>query len=135
NKALYDAFLNNWNEISSLADGGMLNFDYSVNDIGDSITAFFFPRLVDGTWDGKSSVIEQLDKLSEYKKDTVCVLMSEMHANIGLKIARKLTELADKGVNVQVITRLEEPQSSAAVISELEGNLVNAGGYVKLIDN
>jgi phosphatidylserine/phosphatidylglycerophosphate/cardiolipin synthase-like enzyme len=136
NIGLYKAFLDNWNEIASRADHGMKNFPYMVKDVGDSITAFFFPRRINGKWDGKNTVIEQLDKLKDnYNKDTVRVYISEMHASAGIKIAKKLTALQKKGVTVQLITRAEAPQVSAAVKSELLNGLKKAGGYVKLIDN
>lgn len=131
NKDLYNAFLSNWNAIEERASSGMEHFTYTVNPIGDSITAFFYPRRVDGVWDGKNTIIEQLDKLNNglFSLDTIRVLMAGWSGN-GLRIAERLTFLQSKGVIVEVIARSDSKED---VLEELE-KLKDAGGYVKIIN-
>lgn len=131
NKSLYNAFISNWKEIKSLADHGMKNFEYSPVQIGDSITAFFFPRLKNGKWDGKSTVIEQLNKLEVSPKDTVCMLYLGISDEFGYKTTQKLASMAFDGVNVQVITNLSK--TTDKVRAELK-SIEDAGGDVKLLD-
>src|SRR5699024_399969 len=90
NDKLYKAFLENWNQVRQYADGGMKNFSYMEIPVGDSITAFFFPRRKNGKWTEKNTIIEQLNKLSNYKEDTVRVIMSEMRCNVGFQNSKKL---------------------------------------------
>src|SRR5690625_852880 len=117
NEELYNVFLNNWKEVASRAQSGMKDFTYTIKNVGDSITVFFFPRRENGKWDGKNTILEQLDKLSEYNKDTIRVLMASWSGKSGVKIAERLTELQTKGVTVQVIAR---SSSSDAVKSALQ---------------
>lgn len=75
---MYEAFQNHWDVVASHADNNMKNYEYTVNNVGDSIMAFFFPRRKAGQWDGNNTVTEILDKLdkSGYANDTMRVLMS-----------------------------------------------------------
>jgi phosphatidylserine/phosphatidylglycerophosphate/cardiolipin synthase-like enzyme len=132
NKALYDIFLANWKEVKSRAASGMKNFEYTVKDVGDSVRVFFFPRRENGKWDGKKTIIEQLDKLNKsgYAQDTVRVLMASWSGNYGIHIAQKLTALEEDGVTVQVIAR---SSASSAVKTELQ-KLKDEGGYLKIIN-
>lgn len=134
NKGLYDAFLDNWEHVKSLAKHGMINFTYEKDPIGDSITAFFFPRRENGKWDGKDNIMEQLDLLDKdsYSQDTVNVFMAFWSGD-RIRIADKLLDLQQKGVTVQVITRSIDQGVSADVISRLK-DIHNAGGYVKILD-
>jgi HKD family nuclease len=131
NNGLYDSFLDNWKEMKSRAFSGMKNFTYKVTDVGDSITTFFFPRRKNGKWDGKNTIVEQLEKLNKsgYGKDTVHVLMASFSGVNGEQIAKKLTALKQKGVTVEVIAG----KLSKAVESELK-ELEGKGGYLKVIN-
>jgi RNA-binding protein YhbY len=128
-KGLYKAFLRDWNQIAKYAHSGMRNFTYIAADL-DSMKVFFFPRRENGEWDGHDTVIEQLDKLSNYTMDTVRVFMADWTR---VKIAQKLTALKKKGTTVQVITRSAGQGVSKQVIQELD-RLKTAGGYVKILD-
>src|SRR5690606_29270073 len=104
---------------------------YQEFNIGDSITACFFPRRENGVWDGKDNIVDALSKLSDYSKDTISVFMAFWDR---LGIAQKLTELQKAGATVQVITREDGGQGvSSAVMAELH-KLKDAGGYVKILD-
>lgn len=130
NKSLYDAFLRNWNSIASLADEKMKNFEYKVENIGDDIHVFFFPRLKNGVWDGGDPIIEVLNKLTNFSsKDTICVGMAGF-TNPRKSIAEKLVSLQKSGVRVEVVTRSEE--SGNEILSAL-GQVSANGGYVKLL--
>lgn len=130
NKSLYDAFVGNWQDLATYAKN-MQDFQYTVKDIGDSITAFFFPRRKNGKWDGDDTILDQLAALSDYTKDTVRVFMSSTWSGSrGVGIAEALTDLQKKGVTVEVITMSD---ISAPVLSQLNV-LSGAGGYVKIMD-
>lgn len=129
NKGLYEAFLRNWNDIASLADSDMKNFAYKVENVGDSIKAFFFPRLSNGVWDGGDPITEVLNKLTNFSsKDTIFVGMAGF-TNPRASIAEKLVSLQKSGVQVELVTRAE---SGSAVLSNL-GQIAANGGYVKLL--
>lgn len=123
---LYAAFLENWNETSARAKSGMKNFTYKEVDL-DSIRAYFFPRRKNGTWDGKDTYLEILDKITDYASANVRVVMSDWSR---VEVAQKLTELQKKGVKVEVIAK---DKSEAVILDELD-RLKAAGGYVKVID-
>lgn len=127
NKELYDAFMNNWKDMASRAQSGMRNFTYKVFDL-DSIKLFFFPRRIDGQWDGGDNILEALNKLSNYTLDTVRVGMSDWTTG-RLDIARKLTDLEKEGVTVEVIAK---DKADGEVLEELDA-LKKAGGYVKIL--
>lgn len=130
NKALYEAFVDNWNDLATHAKD-MQNFQYTVRDVGDSITVFFFPRRKNGTWDGGDTILDQLDALSDYDKDTVRVFMSSTWSGSrGLGIAEKLTNLQNSGVRVEVITMSDVSASVLAQLNVLNG----AGAYLKIMD-
>ncbi len=133
NSDLYSSFLNNWSEIYSKRNGGMVNFNYSVNHIGDSISAYFFPRRREGKWDGQNTIIEELDRLDKgtLDRDTVRVLMAGWSGASGKAIAKKLVELCREGAVVEVITR---DLASPEVKIELQ-KLTEKGGYLKIIDS
>lgn len=125
NEKLYQAFLDNWNDIASRAKSGMKNFTYKEVDL-DSIKAYFFPRRLGGNWDGKDTFLEIFDKISDYKNANIRVAMSDWSR---VEVAQRLTELQQLGAKVEVIGK---DKSDAAVLTELN-NLKNAGGYVKII--
>lgn len=125
NKALYEAFVDNWNSIASRAKSGMKNFTYKVADL-DSIKAYFFPRRMNGNWDGADTYLEIFDKISDYSTANIRVVMSDWSR---LEVAEKLTELQKKGVTVEVIAK---DKAAANVLEELD-RLKAAGGYVKVI--
>lgn len=128
NQGLYAAFKENWLDISERAESGMKNFEYTVRNIGDSIEAHFFPRRKNGSWDGKDTYIELLDKIEDYSTAKIKVVMSDWTR---VEVAEKLTELQEKGAQVEVITK--DKEGNAASIAEL-GKLEQAGGYVKIVD-
>lgn len=131
NKSLYEAFKRNWEDLASISKN-MERYTYTVEDVGGGITAFFFPRIENGQWDGEDTILDQLNKLSEFKKDSIRVLMSStFKGSRGLKIVKKLTELQNKGANVEVITM---EGASDSVKSELN-TLDNEGGYVNILDS
>ncbi|MEO6681595.1 MAG: phospholipase D-like domain-containing protein [Ginsengibacter sp.] len=125
NKNLYDAFVDNWNDIVLRAKSGMKNFTYKEIDM-DSMKAYFFPRRKNGVWDGKDTHLEIFDKISDYSTANVRVVMSDWSR---VEVAVKLTELQKKGVKVEVIAK---DKSGQDVLDELE-KLRAAGGYVKVI--
>jgi len=130
NKALYDAFVDNWEQLATYAKD-MQDYQYTVKDAGDSITAFFFPRRKDGKWDGGDTILDQLAELSDYSKDTVRVFMASTWSGArGVNIAKALTDLEKKGARVEVITMSD---IDASVITQLNV-LSGAGGYVKIMD-
>ena len=126
---LYDAFLSNWNEMASKAILGMKNFVYrTYQDPADSIRAYFFPRRQNGAWDGNDTVIEILDKISDYSNATVQVAMSDWVAS-RINTAKKLTVLQTKGVKVEVIAK---DKADPEILAELEV-LRSKGAYVKVL--
>ena len=125
NKKLYEAFLNNWNEIALRAKSGMKNFTYKEVDL-DSLRAYFFPRRKNGAWDVVDTYLEIFDKISDYSTANVRVVMSDWSR---VEVAEKLTELQKKGVKVEVIAK---DKSGDPILEELD-RLKAAGGYVKVI--
>lgn len=130
NKTLYDAFVDNWEQLATYAKH-MQDYQYTVKDVGDSITAFFFPRRENGKWDGGDTILDQLGELSDYAKDTVRVFIASTWSGArGVNIAKALTSLQQKGARVEVITMSDIDQSVITQLNVLSG----AGGYVKIMD-
>jgi hypothetical protein len=132
-KMLYNIFLDNWKEVEARSNSGMKHFTYSVKSVGDSITCFFFPRKEDGKWDGKNTIIEQLNKLdrSGYTKDSVRVVMAGWGKTHGLVIAKKLTDMEKKGAKVEVITKDGINSSVQRELHKMESQ----GGYLKIVNS
>ncbi len=128
NKKLYDAFLDNWNAMKARAQSGMKDFTYTVVDL-DSIKVFFFPRRKDGDWDGDDTVLDILNKISDFSSAVVRVGMSDW-TDGRMEVTEKLTELEEQGAAVEVIAKNKADQ---AVLDELQ-RLQDAGGYVKVLD-
>lgn len=126
NKKLYDAFVDNWEDLTSKAKMGMKDFTYKVTEVNDDITAYFFPRRKNGAWDGGDTYLEILDKINEYSSTNVRVIMSDWSR---IEVAEKLTELQRKGVKVEVIAK---DKATDPVLAEL-ARLKAAGGYVKVV--
>lgn len=124
---LYNAFLGNWNDMASRAQSGMKNFTYRTYET-DSLNAFFFPRRKNGAWDGSDTVIDILNKISDYQNATVQVGMSDWVVS-RIITAQKLTELREKGVNVQVIAK---DKADPEILDELN-KLKSKGGDVKIL--
>src|SRR5699024_1386906 len=76
NKELYGYFKNNWQEVASRAAFGMTNFTYTKNNVGDSISALFFPMRSGGKWTGNDPILETLNELSDFDKDTIRLMMA-----------------------------------------------------------
>jgi phosphatidylserine/phosphatidylglycerophosphate/cardiolipin synthase-like enzyme len=129
NESYYNAFLANWTSIKKYAVSGMKNFNYQIYSSADhNLNAYFFPRLTNGVFDGGDTVIEILDKISDFSKVTVQVAMSDW-ADSRVATVKKLMELLDKGVKVEVIAK-----SSAGPLIQHELELLKAkGAYVKVL--
>ncbi len=128
NEKLYDAFLNNWKAMKKRARSGMKAFTYTVVDL-DSIQVFFFPRRIKGDWDGDDTVLDILEKISDFSTAVVRVGMSDW-TDGRMDVTKKLTELEEKGATVEVIAKDKADQE---VLEELQ-RLKEAGGYVKILD-
>lgn len=126
-EGLYNAFLDNWNDMASRAQSGMKNFTYRTYET-DSLNAFFFPRRKNGAWDGGDTVIDILNKISDFSTATVQVGMSDWVVS-RINTAQKLTELQEKGVNVQVIAK---DKADPEILTELD-KLKSKGGDVKIL--
>ena len=124
-KALYDAFLANWNETSRRAKIGMKDFVYREVDM-DSLMVSFFPRRKNGGWDGKDNYLELFDRITDVNTANIRVVMSDWSR---VEVAEKLTELQKKGARVEVIAK---DKSTPEVLAELE-RLSLAGGYVNVV--
>src|SRR5690625_7699076 len=108
----------------------MKDYEYTVEDVGDSLTAFFFPRRSGGSWDGNKTIVEQLDGLTNLSEDTICVLMAGWSGSRGLDIAKKLTSLYAQGATVDVIA---SSITAAATRTELS-KLKPPRGHVTIVD-
>lgn len=128
NKELYDAFLDNWENIASRSRNGMKNFQYKIVSVGDSIEAHFFPRRENGSWDNRDTYLEIFDKIDDWEDANVRVIMSDWTR---VEVAEKLNELAEKGVYVEVITK--NKSGNADAVNEVY-KLRAKGGYVKIVD-
>ena len=128
-EAYYNAFLLNWNTIKTYAASGMKNFNYQVYQSADkNINAYFFPRLLNGVPDNGDTVIEILDKISDFSKATIQVAMSDW-VDSRIVTVKKLHELLDKGATVEIIAK-----SSAGVLVQKELDLLKAkGAFVRLL--
>jgi len=128
---LYNVFLENWESIASKANGGMRDFVYRIyNSADNKVTAYFFPRIKDGVWDGEDTVIEILDKISDFENTTIQVGMSDW-SNSRVNTAKKLTELQAKGAKVEVIAKAAAGnlvQNELAIIKD-------KGGYVNIFQS
>lgn len=127
NKSLYEAFLRDWEKMKSHAQSGMKNHEYTVENIGDSIRVHFFPRRKNGKWDGKDTYLEILEEIKDYSHAEVRVIMSDWTRT---EVADKLTELEKEGVDVKVITKDKDGNSSA--IERLQ-KMVKAGGELHIV--
>lgn len=131
NKTLYDEFVANWETMASNAGNNMKEYEYMTKNIGDGISVYFFPRRKGGNWDGNDTILEQLDKLSDYNRDTIRVIMSSTWSgNRGENIANELLHLQNQGVRVEVITM---STLSSTILSTLK-TIDKSGGYAKLLD-
>src|SRR5699024_5920969 len=107
-------------------------FTYSTTDIGDSITAYFFPRRKEGEWDGKDTYIEQLNKLTDLKRDTIRIIMSKTWTGSrGENLAQKLKTLQSEVAVVEIITMENLPGQVPSILNSIKAK----GGYVKLHNN
>ncbi|MEJ5964292.1 phospholipase D-like domain-containing protein [Pedobacter immunditicola] len=128
-EAYYNAFLSNWNTIKKYATSGMKNFNYQVFESADkNLNAYFFPRLTNGVFDGGDTILEILDKISDFSNATVQVGMSDW-VDSRIVTVKKLIELLDKGVKVEVIAK-----SSAGALVQKDLELLRSkGAYVKIL--
>jgi phosphatidylserine/phosphatidylglycerophosphate/cardiolipin synthase-like enzyme len=126
---LYNAFLANWTKIKQYSTSGMKNFNYQVYHSADkSINAYFFPRLVNGVADNGDTIIEILDKISDFSNVTIQIAMSDW-VDSRIVTTKKLLELIDKGAKIEIIAK-----SSAGVLIQNDLNLLKAkGAYVKVL--
>lgn len=128
-EAYYNAFLSNWNTIKKHAASGMKNFNYQVFQSADkNLHAYFLPRLTNGSFDGGDNILEILDKISDFNNATVQVGMSDW-VDSRIATVKKLIELLDKGVKVEVIAK-----SSAGALVQKDLELLRSkGAYVKIL--
>lgn len=125
----FNAFLTNWNNINKYAVGGMRSLNYQIyNSTDQSLNAFFFPRLQNGVFDGSDTIIDIMDKISDFGNATIQVGMSDW-ADSRLVTAKKLTELREKGAKVEVFAKTA---AGPLVQAELQ-NLKSKGGYVNIL--
>lgn len=128
-EAYYNAFLGNWNTIKKYAASGMKNFNYQVFESADkNLNAYFLPRLKNGSFDGGDNILEILDKISDFSNATVQVGMSDW-VDSRIATVKKLVELLDKGVKVEVIAK-----SSAGELVQKDLELLRSkGAYVRIL--
>jgi len=133
NNNLYNSFKNNWHRVAALAHDrlGMKNYKYTVDDVGDGLTVRFFPRRINGFWDGGDDIVNVLNELDEgsYSRTTVRVMMAFWEKDRN-DIILKLTEIAKRGGTVEVIARNTYREEVNAELKKL----YDSGGYVKLLD-
>lgn len=128
NNELYNAFVNDWEDVKSRAESGMKNFEYTVKNIGDSITVDFFPRRKNGEWDGEDTYIDILDKVNDYSNAEVRVVMSDFSR---IEVAEKLVELQKNGYDVKVFTKNKSGNMDA--LDKLK-DLEKEGGELYVVD-
>mgnify|MGYP003945785165 CR=1 FL=1 len=128
-EAYFNAFLGNWNTIKKYATSGMKNFNYQVFQSADkNLQAYFLPRLTNGSFDGGDNILEILDKISDFSNATVQIGMSDW-VDSRIATVKKLIDLLDKGVKVEVIAK-----SSAGALVQKDLELLRSkGAYVKIL--
>lgn len=127
NAKLYNAFLANWEEIKKRADKKMKGYEYTESQIDENFKVDFFPRRKNGEWDGKDNYIEILDKVKDYSKAEVRVVMSDWSRT---NVAEKLVELQKNGFQVKVITKDKSGNSAAlSILQDLE----KVGGELNVV--
>ncbi len=128
-ESLYSAFKVNWAHVQSFASGGMSAYNYQTygSSNGD-INAYFFPRRLNGAYEGNDTIIEILDKISDYGNTTVQVGMSDW-SDTRVNVVQKLIALQEKGVRIEVIAK---SSSGALIHTELQ-KLKAKGAYVNIL--
>jgi len=126
---LYNAFKQNWETTYRYAGSGMTAYNYQTYSSWDGDTnAYFFPRRMNGSFEGNDTIIEILEKISDYANTTVQVGMSDW-SDTRLNVVQKLIELKEKGVTVEVIAKSSSgPQIQAALQT-----LKDKGAYVNIL--
>jgi len=128
-ESLYHAFKANWEKVHTYASGGMSAYDYQTySSSNGDINAYFFPRRLNGAYEGNDTIIEILDKISDYENTTVQIGMSDW-SDSRINVVQKLIALQDKGVKVEVIAK---SSSGALIHAELQ-KLKEKGAYVNIL--
>jgi len=128
-EGFYNAFKVNWERINGLAAGGMNMFNYQTYASATGETsAFFFPRRLNGAHDGNDTIIEILDKITDFANATVQIGMSDW-SDSRVNIVHKLIELRDKGVKIEVIAK---SSAGPLILTELQ-KLKAKGAYVNIL--
>lgn len=99
---MYEAYLEYWQDMKSLANVQMANFRYrEYEDTEAGITAYFYPKRSSY---GGDTIIELLDDIDEPSSATVKIGMSAW-TDSRIVIIEKLEELLSQGADLQVVTK------------------------------
>lgn len=104
-KGLFDAYMNYWDTMKSLASSGMSDFEYvEYNDPDNNLIAWFHPKRKDGSFFEGDNIVELLDQITEPSTTSIKIGMSEW-TDTRLVILEKLNQLYDEGAQVEIITK------------------------------
>lgn len=102
---LYEAYLEYWQDMKSLANVQMANFRYREYEDSDTgMAAYFYPKRKNNRPYEEDTIIQILDDIDDPSSVTVKIGMSAW-TDSRMVIINKLSELLNQGANLQVVTK------------------------------
>lgn len=102
---LYDAYLDYWQDMKSLANDQMADFEYrEYEDPDTGVKAYFYPKRRDGLPYEGDTIIELLNGIDDPSSATVKIGMSAWSDSRG-EILSTLENLISEGLNLEVVTK------------------------------
>lgn len=114
---LFEAYLNYWQEMKNRAGEGMADFEFmTYHSPEEKLEAYFYPKRIEGRYDGEDTVIELLNNISDPASAEIKIGMSAW-SDSRVHIVDKLEELIRQGATVDIITK---SSIGAQVLERLE---------------
>lgn len=128
--ALYNAYLNYWEQIKNHASDSMDQFTFTEykNESGN-IHVQFYPKRKDGEPIGEDSILEILDKVTNPGQSTITVGMSDW-SDSRVSVLNKLEELLEKGSKIEIITKTGKGPQVTDMLKKLEAK----GALIKVFN-
>lgn len=130
NTGLFNAYVEFYNKMKSLALSGMRNFEYfEYLDSSSEVMVSFYPKRKNGETYEEDPVIEILNQISNPSSTTIKIAMSDWSDSRSY-IIDELIRLSDSGATIEVITKSGK---GPAVMQGLQ-MLENHGAFVKVFN-
>ena len=127
---LYEAFLENFNQMKESADLGFKNWNYLEREIPSlQMTACFFPRRIQGEWDQQDNWMNYMNQIADYKNTHIYLAMSDWVVSRN-ELTEKLISLRQLGTQISVIAK---NKADLQVLEKLQ-ILKELGAHILILD-